>query len=67
MSDYSGSNMDHLTCVRVPRTLGNGPIIEMVYWLQDNVKHRYFVPVNKETIYFHEPQDAVAFKLKFGL
>jgi hypothetical protein len=61
------NSTSHLTYVRVPRELGAKVIMDIVYWLQDNVKFKYHIPVNMEMVTFHDPQDAVAFKLKFNL
>ena len=73
MSNGSGldneyhNGLEHLTTVRVPRTLDNGTIVKIVYWLDNNVCGKYFVPTNAEMVMFHNAEDAVAFKLKFGL
>lgn len=61
------SATSHLTTVRIPRSLGPGIIMEIVFWLNGNCKNRYCLPVNQEIVFFHDADDAVAFKLKFGL
>lgn len=61
------SNTSHLTTVRVPRQLGPGTTMEIVFWLNNNCRERYLLPVNGEIVFFHDTDDALAFKLKFGL
>lgn len=57
------------TCIAVPRSVGDNALIEMIYWLQD---HRREFEMDDYTvidymIYFKDPIDAVAFKLRFNL
>jgi hypothetical protein len=67
MSNEYNNSLDHLTTVQVPRTLDNGTIVKIVYWLDGNVRGKYFIPTNSKMVMFHDASDAVAAKLIFGL